>query len=112
MLKRTDYPGSRLFIQKLNPEFKEGGSELLRVYNMPLASGDDKEDSQEDAPPGLLGKDAKLIFKVSRSQAEGEHHAHNFQNPLTIEDVDPDNMNCLRIDALKPEHYAENPQII
>jgi hypothetical protein len=31
---------------------------------------------------------------------------------MTIEDVDPDNMNCLKIDALKPDHYKEDNSII
>jgi hypothetical protein len=38
---------------------------MLRVYNMPLAS-EEENDDLEDAAPGLLGKDAKLMFKISR----------------------------------------------
>ena len=66
MLKRSDNLGSRFFIQKLNGDFDKNGSEMLRVYNLLLSSEQEGSDN-EDEKSGLLGKDAKLMFKVSRS---------------------------------------------
>jgi hypothetical protein len=39
---------------------------MLRVYNLILSSEQEGSDN-EDEKSGLLGKDAKLMFKVSRS---------------------------------------------
>jgi hypothetical protein len=64
MLKRPDNLGTKFFIQKLNKDFETGGSQLLRVYNMTLSQEDETKD-REDAMPGLLGRDAKLMFKIS-----------------------------------------------